>query len=89
MWKEQHKVTYRPKHNLTQFSLICDYQTELSKCGQWPMCKQQNKPPVETSSLTEDKQEEIIVSIDYFCNTGSIVLLALWSDFLVDWTKNS
>ena len=28
------------------------------------MCNQQNKPPVETSSSTEDKLEEIIVSID-------------------------
>ena len=39
-------------------------QTERSKCAQWPMCNQQNKPPVETSSSTEDKLEEIIVSID-------------------------
>ena len=30
MQKEQHKVTYRPNHELSRFSLICDKQTELS-----------------------------------------------------------
>ena len=39
MQKGQHKTTHKLNHELSQFALICDKQTKLSECAQWPVCQ--------------------------------------------------